>query len=138
WFAALDGGSDPYRLYSASNLGSFAGLLSYPFAVERTFDLTQQSRIWTIGYVAVAVMIVWCGAMVWRKVRLKAETTHEKNQVYQENRARWVALAMIPASLTLSVTTYISTDIAAIPLVWIVPLSLYLLSLVIAFARPRV
>lgn len=137
WFARASARtSDPYRLYSASNLGSFAGLLSYPVLIERTFALDAQSRLWTLGYAIVAVLVICCGGFAWRASR--AEPPEGVGSVERLERLRWVALAFIPASLTLSVTAYISADIAAIPLVWILPLSLYLISLVIAFARPGV
>ena len=136
WFArATRHTVDPYVLYSASNLGSFVGLLSYPIVAERAFDLQAQSRIWSTGYGAVALLILACGAFVWRAPPVRPAATGAAPTAHE--RLRWVALAFVPASLTLSVTTYISIDIAAVPLVWILPLSLYLLSLVVAFARPE-
>jgi hypothetical protein len=130
----------PYRLYSASNLGSFVGLVSYPFVVERAFDLEAQRRLWAIGYGLVALMVVACGGFAWRsaQARFPAAAPGRGAAVTGTDRLRWAALAFVPASLTLSVTAYISADIAAIPLVWVVPLSLYLISFVIAFAHPHV
>ncbi len=143
WFVrATHSAVDPYILYSASNLGSFVGLLSYPIVAERALDLHAQSRVWSGGYAVVALVIVACGAFVWRASAAQAIAAAEPLDEAgappaRSDRLLWVALAFVPASLTLSVTTYISIDIAAVPLVWILPLSLYLLSLVVAFARPE-
>ena len=136
-------GADPYRLYAASNLGSLASLLSYPFLVEPEWTLAVQSRLWAWGFGLVGTLIVVCGVITWRSqaaaatvAPLRALDHAEDGEVSWGQRAWWVALAAVPSSLMLSVTTYLSTDIAAMPLLWILPLTGYLLSFVVAFG-PR-
>jgi hypothetical protein len=139
-----DSGSDPYGLYAASNLGSLVSLLSYPFLVEPQWTLAAQSRIWAWGFGLVGTLIVLCGVIVWRScvgaaIAGSSEPCdgEDRGQLSWSQRGQWVALAAVPSSLMLSVTTYLSTDIAAIPLLWILPLTGYLLSFVVAFG-PRV
>jgi hypothetical protein len=136
WFSRARPTSDAYRLYSASNLGSFIGLLAYPLVIEPALDLRTQSHWWAIGFVATGMLIVGGGIATWRRALDLAPDLERSPRPEWTDRARWIVLASLPASLTISVTTYISTDIAAIPLVWVLPLSLYLLTLVLAFARP--
>jgi hypothetical protein len=141
WFAASGHASsaDPYFLYAASNLGSLVALLGYPALMEPSLRLGQQSRGWAGGYVLLVALIGACGAAVWKtsgagaSVRNDGEGAGER--ISARRRLRWIVLAAIPASLMLSATTYISTDIAAIPLLWVIPLSLYLLTFVLTFAR---
>ncbi len=145
WFSYTDHPSadDPYFLYAASNVGSMLGLLMYPFVLERTLRLQEQSWLWTAGYVLYVVLMVASGLFVWRYGK-RGNLPRDKQQPMQNplvaplswgRRLRWVAWAAVPSSLMLSVTTYLSTNIAAIPLFWVVPLSLYLLTFVIVFSR---
>ena len=128
--------NDPYFLYSASNMGSLLALLGYPVLLEPELRLRQQSLLWAAGYTALALCILGCGA--WA-VRVRVSPVETKNAVLAARpgwlRLRWVAYAFVPSSLMLGVTTYLSTDIASIPLLWIIPLSIYLLSLALVFAR---
>lgn len=141
WFSATDDESagDPYFLYAASNLGSFIALLAYPLAVEPTLRLKDQARLWTIGYAVLVALSFACAAVVWRRSasatgRASAlDASASAEPVAWARRGRWVALAFIPSSLLLAVTNYISTDVASVPLLWIVPLSVYLLTFVVAF-----
>ena len=135
------GRRDPYFLYVASNAGSLLGLLSYPLIVEPNFTLAGQSRLWTIGYTAFVVLAVICVATAWRMARAHAAAIEPGLPVVDpaltpRRRARWVALAAIPSSLMLGVTGYLTTDIASFPLLWVVPLALYLVTFILAFARP--
>jgi hypothetical protein len=145
WFAATGhpDAADPYFLYAASNLGSIAGLLAYPTLFEPYFTLGEQSRIWFWGYAALLVLI-FTSAVASRlmpKVRdaqdieLASAASEIKEEIGFARRARWVALSFAPSSLLLGVTTYITTDLASVPLFWVLPLTLYLLSFVAAFAR---
>ncbi len=149
WFARTrhPSAGDPYFLYSASNLGSMLALISYPTWVEPYFPLAGQSRSWTIGYLIVLALTVLCaGAMRMYPSLCRPEGGEPEKGVaaacgaddpgltYRE-RCRWVLYAFVPSSLMLGVTTFLSTDIAAIPLFWVIPLSLYLLSFIIVFAR---
>jgi hypothetical protein len=127
---------DPYFLYAASNLGSILALAAYPVVVEPLLTLAGQSRLWMTGYAVLTVLIAACTFCLWRahgaQVRAPADKTPPPTW---RRRLRWLLLAFAPSSLMLSVTTYITTDIAAIPLLWIAPLTLYLLTFVVAFAR---
>jgi len=145
WFAASGHplALDPYFLYGASNLGSLLALIGYPLVVERWLRLGEQSHWWAGGYLLLVVLIVGCGAAIWLPSRT-AQLSPIKDQpalnagsssISRRQRLLWLGLAAIPVSLMLSVTTYISTDISAIPLLWIIPLSLYLLTFILTFAR---
>ncbi|HEV3217732.1 MAG TPA: fused MFS/spermidine synthase [Vicinamibacterales bacterium] len=145
WFASSShrNARDPYFLYAASNVGSILALVAYPVAVEPLFRLRMQSVAWSFGYGALIVLVGACAVAMWRSSRSMPETAGELDAdgrplpagVTWSRRFRWLALAAVPSSLMLSLTTYISTDIAAIPLLWIIPLLLYLLTFVLAFAR---
>jgi spermidine synthase len=143
WFAATDDESagDPYFLYTASNLGSFIALLAYPIVIEPTLRLQDQARLWSFGYGAFVALTLACAAVVWCRSAPAgnasagaARPAAAGESIAWVRRARWVALAFVPSSLLLAVTTYISTDVASVPLLWIAPLALYLLSFVIAFS----
>ncbi len=143
WFSATDDESagDPYFLYAASNLGSFIALLAYPLAVEPSLRLQDQARLWTAGYAILVALCFGCAVVVWRRSRFadagtKAVAASESAEAMSwARRGRWIALAFVPSSLLLAVTNYISTDVASVPLLWIVPLSLYLLAFVVAFSK---
>ncbi len=141
WFAdtAHASAKDPYYLYSASNLGSMLALLGYPTLVEPWLPLASQTMAWTIGYGLLAGMVLLCALALWRSPRrahTPAAQAKEPCAVPSAlERLRWVALAFVPSSLLLGVTSYISTDIAAVPLMWVVPLALYLLTFVLVFAQ---
>jgi SAM-dependent methyltransferase len=147
WFSTTGHASarDPYFLYAASNAGSLLALVAYPFLVEPTLRLGDQARVWTIGYGVLAALITLCAAVVWRSpsapVALSTETeTASRNQstVQISDRIRWIALAFAPSSLLLGVTTFLTTDIAAVPLLWVAPLAIYLLTFVLVFARREI
>ena len=141
WYAATDhpGAHDPYFLYAASNLGSLLALLLYPTLVEPMLSLGNQSRLWTIGYLAFMLLALACAVLTWRGARpsVDASTTASREPGVRattwRQRLNWVVLSLVPSSLLLGVTTYISTDLASIPLLWIVPLSIYLLTFAVAF-----
>jgi hypothetical protein len=142
WFADTDDPSarDPYFLYAASNAGSLLALLAYPVIVEPTLPLRSQNVVWAIaygGFVGAACVTMFVG---WR--RRRREATNVPLAAGQalalpltwQRRASWIALAFVPSSLMLAVTTYFSTDIAPVPLFWIAPLAVYLLTFVVAFS----
>ena len=144
WFAQTDhdAASDPYVLYSASNLGSVTALLAYPLIVERSWMIPAQGMIWRAGYGAFAVGILLCGITAVRLQRTRdwvaaAPIDQEVNVASPgwRRKLRWLLLSLVPSSLMLAVTTFVSTDIAAVPLLWVIPLTLYLLSFVNAFSR---
>lgn len=154
WYSwsGLPRSDDPYFLYAASNVGSLAALLAYPFLIEPAADLTTQSRWWSMGYGAFAALMIASALFVrFAATRVSrpspeaepespekpGESTGEENITWRR-RLRWTGLAFIPSSLMLGVTTHISTDVAPVPLIWIVPLALYLITFIVAFgATPQ-
>lgn len=127
---------DPYYLYAASNLGSFIGLLAYPVLIEPAIGLTAQTGLWSVGYLAVAALIlVAATAAVIANAGAHADAAEEAASPTWRLRLYWLAAAALPSSLILGVTQHISTDVASAPFLWVAPLALYLLTFVIAFAR---
>jgi len=140
WYSWTDGhrSGDPYFLFAASNLGSFGGLLAYPFVIEPTMTLGQQRAAWSIGFAVFALLTAACGVVAMRSSRAVEPGSEGPIIAGGLGRARvlrWAALAFLPSALMLAVTAHISTDIAAIPLLWVVPLAIYLATFVVAFAR---
>lgn len=145
WFAATGHrqAADPYFLYAAGNVGSMVALLSYPILVEPWLHLEQQSRYWMWGYRLLVGLIFLCVACLWRTKAAGGAAPFEAipaplEKLTARRRLRWVLLAFVPSSLMLGVTTYLSTDIAVVPLMWIVPLAIYLLTFILVFARREI
>jgi SAM-dependent methyltransferase len=136
WYALETTRGEPYTLYAASNLGSFAGLLSYPLLVEPLMTIHQQSYLWTGLYAFLVLLVAACALTVPAKA-VEAEVVEVTPAPTRGRIARWIVLAAIPSGLMLSTTTHLTTDIVAMPLLWVLPLGLYLLSFVIAFAARR-
>jgi hypothetical protein len=145
WLSRTDhpAARDPYFLYAASNLGSLLALACYPIVVEPVFTLRDQTRLWTTGYAEFVALAGACAVFAWRRGAAGAPQAQARVEITEQpsaalttwRRVRWTMLAFIPSSLMLAVTSYISTDVAAVPLLWIVPLALYLLTFVLAFGR---
>jgi hypothetical protein len=139
WFADLDheAAGDPYFLYAGSNAGSLLALLAYPLLVEPTLTLDRQALLWSCGFGALALGIVLCAVATARRRReaVYAAPSQTIAPTTFRERLSWIALAFVPSSLLVGVTTHITTDIAAAPLLWVVPLILYLLTFIFAFAR---
>ncbi len=136
--------NDPYFLYRASNLGSALGLLSYPALIEPHLGLHAQADLWRAGYVAFLVLAALClGAVAWSRslgTSLPAgpaslTSAAAGGTITWRRRLRWVLLAAVPSTWMLAVTSYFTTVIRPIPLLWVIPLALYLLSFAIVFAR---
>ncbi|MFT3869164.1 MAG: fused MFS/spermidine synthase [Nibricoccus sp.] len=146
WFAQArhERSKDPYFLYVASNAGSLLALLSYPCVIEPNLGLANQALWWMRGYWILVSLVGLSAAMVWVK-RSPLDSASEATlapvpevsaePVRWEQRWRWVFFAFVPSSLMLGTTTFISSEVAAIPLMWIVPLALYLLTYILAFAQ---
>lgn len=140
WFASAPGAGDPYMLYAASNLGSFAGLISYPALVEPNLPLAQQSWGWSLGYAILALLVALCAATRWQGrgeeagAAAGAEAQTDGPPPSLRRRLHWLVIAAVPSGLMLSTTTHLTTDIMAMPMLWVLPLGLYLLSFVIAFS----
>jgi hypothetical protein len=146
WFADTGhlAGRDPYFLYAASNAGSMCALIGYPLVLEPHIGLRLQNLLWGVGYGALLVLTIACAIALLRARPAAPEAARADVDpgdaavappTWRE-KARWAVLAAIPSSLMLGVTTYITTDIAPVPLFWVIPLALYLLTYIIAFARP--
>jgi len=160
WFA--DSGhaqaQDPYFLYAASNIGSFVALLSYPIFIEQNWPLREQTWWWTMAFIATPLLVLVCiakSAFLSRapagakdrgeKTRREAiaaaleqkplSSLVEERRKLIRRRFHWATCAAVPSSLLLGVTTFITTDVASMPLLWVVPLALYLLTFVFVFAR---
>ncbi len=146
WFSATDHrlAPDPYFLYAAGNAGSLLALLAYPFVVEPTMSLDAQARLWSSGYVLFLALTIGCVvALQLRRAAPASSATAEaasRAPLARRRQLKWVLFAFIPSSLMLGVTTFISTDIAAFPLLWVAPLALYLVTFIAAFGQrpPRV
>jgi hypothetical protein len=144
---------DPYFLYVASNTGSLVALLAYPFLVQPHLSLPMQSSVWTLGYGIFAVLVLFLAIGFWRERKQRSPEyrgllSEEQRNVQPDaiapevnvsldtqQRLRWILLAFVPSSLMLSVTTYLVTNIAPLPLLWMIPLMLYLLTFMWAFSR---
>lgn len=154
WFSAtgLTSGRDPYFLYSISNAGSLLALLAYPVLLERQLTVQVQTQVWSVGYTVLVLLVAVCSMALWR-LRLKYPVTPiydstnnaaisnaaaADSTTLGQQRARWILLAFVPSSLMYGVTNYISTDIASVPLLWIIPLALYLGTWIVAFGPTRV
>jgi hypothetical protein len=144
WFVRTGhpNGPDPYFLYASSNIGSFLALLSYPVLLEPMFTLRTQNLIWTAGYGLLILLVACCGVLLLRSpagaaaLNLPADDSDAPAPSWLL-RARWIFLAAVPSGLLIAVTAHISTDVAAAPLLWVLPLSLYLLTWVLVFqSRP--
>jgi hypothetical protein len=131
---------DPYFLYGASNLGSLVALLAFPLALEPLTTLSLQGRLWMVVFAALVAMVAACAFAARQAPAVSGESAAASGIAAPtaspwRARALWIALAFVPSSLLLGVTTYITTDVASAPLLWVIPLSLYLLSFVVTFAR---
>ncbi len=157
WFAGTGhpAARDPYFLYGASNLGSMLALFGYPLVVEPHLTLAQQRLLWQVGYGVLVGLTAVCAVYLRRSPNRDKETRRQGDKETESlaapssvslspclpvslsawRRLRWVLLAFVPSSLMLGATTYMTTDIAAIPLLWVLPLGLYLLSFILVFSR---
>ena len=138
WFSATSHrqAQDPYFLYAASNIGSVVALLAYPFLIEPWLSLRGQTQLWAAGYVMFLFGSVLC-ALVVRRLPGQENRAIERprTKLAAGRRLQWLAWSFVPSALMLGVTRHIATDIASFPLLWIVPLLLYLLTFVVAFGR---
>ena len=152
WFAQTRHPSarDPYFLYAASNAGSLLALLCYPLLVERNLMLGEQSRFWSFGYIALIALAIGCAVVAWsssplpgaeRDSTLSVTSTKDgagngaSGGLTLKRRVWWILLTTIPSSLLLGVTSHITTNVAAVPLLWVIPLALYLSTFILVFAR---
>lgn len=139
WFAHTNHpiAQNPYTLYVTSNFASLAGLLCFPFLIEPWLDFEGQSSFWSIGYGVFAGLIVCALLALFRQPNFVQDTAlPEAKPIFSwRQRCFWIALAFIPSSLLQGVTSHLLTDIASLPLLWVIPLALYLLTFMLAFSR---
>lgn len=138
WYARSGQGLLPYRLFALSNLGSLLALVSYPAIVEPMLPSGTQGTVWSAAY---AGFVVLCALTAWRSTQGSGLRGWHASADQEDagpppsfgSKMGWIALAAIPSSLLLSVTNHLTADVAAIPFLWIVPLTLYLLSFILCF-----
>ena len=135
WYAQAGGGR-PYFLYAASNAGSLGALLAYPLLVEPLLDVPAQARLfrWGVGIVAVGIVAAGIGVIRARPGASADAPTEPEPAPTWRRRLTWVGLAFVPSALLAGSTTYLSTDLAPLPLLWVLPLAVYLISFVLAFS----
>jgi predicted O-methyltransferase YrrM len=140
WFSSTNHpqAKDPYFLYAASNFGSMLTLICYPLVLEPNLTIHQQSFAWTIGYVVFLALVLICARLGSQNAAVESSTNANAATASPSpsfgTQAGWVALAFIPSSLMIGTTTHLTTDIAPMPLLWILPLALYLLSFILVFS----
>lgn len=132
---------DPYFLYAISNAGSMLSLLAFPFLLEPALTIRSQNKIWAGGYALLVLSII--GSAVALRGRTKASEVGPSSRTFEtvvttKEKLNWLLLAFVPSSLMLGVTTYIATDVASVPLIWIIPLALYLLTFILAFSSKQI
>lgn len=141
WFAATGHkqARNPYVLYAASNLGSFGALLAYPFVIEPFLTMREQILLWAVGFSALAVFVAASGCLAARDLDARTGPVAAGARPTIGQRLWWIMLTAVPAGMVIAVTSYITTDLAAAPFLWVVPLALYLLTFVAVFReRPWV
>ena len=138
WYLRTHAGAIPYRLFALSNFGSLLALLSYPLVIEPRFALSRQAVLWSMGY---AVFALACGFTAWRSVTGNSAVSSAAASDVPEpadppkvsTMIFWVALAACASSLLLATTSHLTQNVAPIPLLWVAPLSIYLLSFILCF-----
>ena len=149
WYArvgvASGDGSRAYRLYALSNLASMLALLTYPVFIEPAMALEAQANIWSIAYVAFVAAALGTAWLTWRAGAGSDNAQSNAPDVTSDNSARpglgelsiWVGLSATASILLLSMTRHLTQDIAPVPFLWVLPLSIYLLSFILCFDAPR-
>ena len=129
WFSAVGHAfaGDPYFLYAASNAGSLTALLAYPTLVEPLLSLRTQRTTWAVGYLLGGSLVLLCAVTAWRATQQRAATDTTptpSSPISAARRLRWLFLSFVPSGLMLAVTTFMSSDVAVVPMFWVVPLAL--------------
>ena len=141
WFGLAGNKGEPYALYAASNIGSFAGLIAYPLLVEPFMPIGEQTLLWSGLYAVLLILVLMCARLIWKSRGSAANTVSDaaapQSRIDWKRRAYWIALSAVPSGLMLSTTAHLTTDLMAMPLLWVIPLGLYLLSFSVAFADNR-
>jgi len=148
WFSRSYPGRSPYRLYALSNVGSLVGLLSYPFLFEPAFELSTQSVLWSLVFGGYALLCFLCGTWLWRLRRAEQQSDSTAESASGEpqsptaaptlwRRVAWLGLPACASLLLLATTNHVCQDVAVVPFLWVVPLTLYLLSFILCFDSSR-
>ncbi len=155
WFARSGHphAKDPYFLYGASNLGSLIALLAYPIAVEPFAGLSRQASLWAAGFVALGITIALCGVMMLLN---QSDETATASPVSTDadgkesaaapvadaptwmQRASWVGLSFVPSGLLVAYSSYVTTDLASAPFLWVLPLAAFLATFILVFREKAV
>jgi SAM-dependent methyltransferase len=131
WFARARPGADPYRLFAVSNLASLAALVGYPFVVEPFFTASEQVAVWSWIFAGFALL---CAAVAWSTPSaVSSQDILERQEDGKKPYLLWLALSATASVLLLSVTNHLTQNVAAVPLLWLAPLTLYLLSFILTF-----
>jgi spermidine synthase len=147
WFARTgdEAARDPYFLYGASNLGSLIALLGYPLAIEPVLGLSTQAAVWTKGFVLLGLLIAVCGLLMATAVGTSDTSQTEAHDLApaapltRGKRAAWIFLAAVPSGLLVAFTSYLTTDIASAPFLWVIPLAVFLATFILVFRdRPMI
>jgi SAM-dependent methyltransferase len=138
-----ESGRDPYFLYAVSNAGSLLALLAYPLLIEPRWGVRLQSGYWSAGYAALVVLVISGAALMWRELggahlnsRIEFGNSGVRPPAWSD-RLFWLAAAFVPSGLMLAVTNHMLLNLASVPFLWVVPLAIYLITFMIAFARQR-
>jgi len=150
WFSRTSPGESPYRLYALSNVGSLLALLSYPFVFEPWMRLRQQAMNWTIAYLVFAGLVAWCATRLWQQLgdqteeSMRAIETMDAQTEGSEGRSPrwwqmslWLGLSACGSVMLLATTNQLCIDVATVPFLWVLPLSIYLLTFILCFDSPR-
>jgi spermidine synthase len=145
WFSQTNPGVSPYRLYALSNVGSLLALLSYPLYFEVKFPRQTQATMWSVGLGLFVIFCGYCAWRLWRRAPSPASATGEPSAVPTEETAPtsgvdkllWVALPMIASVLLTATTNKLCQEVAVIPFLWVLPLSLYLVTFIVCFDHAR-
>jgi hypothetical protein len=149
WWDAAEMSGSPYPLYALSNVGSLLALISYPFVFEPLLGLSLQDTVWSGAFLVFAPAVIACGSVVWWWPRRRPEPAGPESErgsaaaggIAGWQRVLWTSLAAVGSMMLLATTNHITHDIAVVPLLWVVPLSLYLVTFILAFTGrtyPRV
>ena len=141
WFGEAYPTRSPYRLYAVSNVGSMLGLLTYPFLFEPLFTVTKQTAMWSVAFAVYCVFATACGIVFLRhrkeSITPEESAPAEKDTTSALDKFLWIAFPACGSILLLALTSQMCQDVAVVPFLWVLPLSLYLLTFVIAFDHAR-
>jgi hypothetical protein len=141
WQARLRPRASPFWLFALSNAGSLLGLLSYPFLIEPSASLKTQGWLWSAAFVAYAAGVAWCARAAARVARWDLDVRFRGDSdaprpIETREALLWLALAFFPSVMLAAVTSHLTQEVAAVPLLWMLPLTLYLLTFILSFTWP--